>query len=371
MLYANSSYPLAPFNLQQIGYDILETTFIYSSYNLNLMANRLNLTVDNSVSAIAVVYLAERLIQHGVISREWLRDKQPDTYLVLEESKTSTLTTLYESRLPEQSMIELWQNFKKNSDDSTAFDIGCDVDVNHAGIVTNWISQSVNLEQAFDKLMNYINLINPSESWAMRQEGELNEYIFYYKRDDYPSVAIERSMVTVLAWARHLVAESLQVKYCRFQFDQPSYIDKYQAFFCKDILFNQPENIIAIDRKQMSTPILSHSPIIERLIQDRVDAMMRRMSDDLFLNKIDKLLSEDLSKYKYASSVYERLHMSRATFFRKLKSRELTFHQLLDNARQTQYLKFKRDALHIQDITKLLGYSNQSSLYKAIKKWTN
>jgi len=337
------------------------------------MENRLSLQNCSSVSGIAVVHLADQLIQHGIISRSWLYTRQPSTDSALEalDKSVSAQASLAELRLPERSMIELWWMADESRHDAIGFDIGSHLDLRTRGILVNWISHSVNLDQAFERFRNHIALLNPSEFWSAAEQREENLYTFRFTNPElYPKAALERSMVAALTWANYLTGNLVNVKYCHFQFEEPAYSDRYRDLFGQNILFDQADNVIAINKTEMNAPLVNANPVIENLVGNRVEYLISSLATyHPLIESVNKLLQESLPQFKHASALSQQLNMSRATLFRKLKSHGVTFQELLELNRKLQYDRAKKQGRSTQEITQMLGYSEPSALYKAVKRW--
>jgi len=337
------------------------------------MENRLSRLNCSSVSGIAVIHLADQLIQQGIISRSWLHTHQPSTANALKTLGKSVpvQASLAELRLPEQSIIELWRAADEFSYDAIGFDIGSNLDLRTRGILVNWISHSVNLDQAFERFRNHIALLNPSEFWSATEQGEVNLYTFCFTNPErYPRAALERSMVAALTWANYLTGKQVKVKYCKFQFEEPAYSVRYRDFFGQNVLFNQANNVIAIDKAEMNAPLVNANPVVEKLVETRVVELMKSLATyHPFIESVNKLLVGNLTKFKHASALSEHLNMSRATLFRKLKSHGVTLQELLEATRKLQYESAKNQGISTQEITQILGYSEPSALYKAVKRW--
>ena len=82
---------------------------------------------------------------------------------------------------------------------------------------------------------------------------------------------------------------------------------------------------------------------------------------------LDKLPSGEVSEHDMA----KRLHMSPRTLQRKLTERDTTYQKLVDDTRRDLALRFIEDPRRsLGDITFELGFSQQSALTRAFRRWT-
>ncbi|GAB1255706.1 hypothetical protein NBRC116494_02080 [Aurantivibrio plasticivorans] len=71
-----------------------------------------------------------------------------------------------------------------------------------------------------------------------------------------------------------------------------------------------------------------------------------------------------------AASIAETLCVSERTLSRKLSKKGTSFKRLLDAERRRRYLFLKTDSkVTISEIAEALGFSDNKSLYRALKRW--
>ena len=66
-----------------------------------------------------------------------------------------------------------------------------------------------------------------------------------------------------------------------------------------------------------------------------------------------------------------KLCFSRQTLFRKLKTEDVTFEQVLDELRQKLALNYLRaNKASVKETARLVGYSDPAAFSRAFKRWT-
>ena len=96
------------------------------------------------------------------------------------------------------------------------------------------------------------------------------------------------------------------------------------------------------------------------------------MHEDDFSRKVERAIAEllpsgDISDDKVADALF----MSTRTLQRRLSEEGLTYKQLLESVRHTLAGQYIRDEkLSLNEISYLLGFSEQSSFSRAFKRWT-
>jgi hypothetical protein len=198
---------------------------------------------SSSVSAVAVLDLAQDLLSLGVIDLTWLQHHQPEVIELMRLKKANSLG-IEEKRLGEALLISLWRQVEKNTvHPHVGLLIGQKVNVEAKGVLVNWISQCDTFEEAFNTFRNHIGLLNQSESWQLKRGEGLFELIFCFKPTlEYPTVAVERSMSAMVCWSQFYVERKLIPLEVSFTFDKPEDTQTFTEIFGENLSFNAHHN---------------------------------------------------------------------------------------------------------------------------------
>lgn len=329
----------------------------------------MHLEETHTVSAIAVVDLANELIKRDLLSLRGLSNIS-STAMVLYQSHQQGLS-ITEKRLPEVDFLSLWNVANKQLHlPYLGIDIGKTVNVNAKGILANWLSCCETLSQAFSIFQENIRLLNQSECWSVREHAGTTKFTFKFSSmHRYPTMAIERSMVALLAWSNYFSSTKLNIISAAFAFDEPSYSNLYNDIFGSNIEFDSNENYIEVLTEQLETPISGANDYLRDLLEKQAGNIdLRSSQKHPTKTKIQALLTLDLAKYSKLDAVVEALHMSRTSLYRKLKDEQSAFSELVFLERVNHLGKIDRVGTHSAVITESLGFKDVSSYYKFIKK---
>jgi len=315
-----------------------------------------------TVSAIAVVDLANEMIMHHLISEAELAALSID--VINEYHLFKNNEAIVEHRLAEVHLVALWNLVDTQSE--FAFDVGNAVNKQSKGILANWISYSDTLAQAFDIFTQNIGLLNHAEQWQVTEGETYVELEFQYQSAlTYANAAIERSMVALIAWANSFVQQPLVVHSASFSFPEPRHRSKYEALFGSTLTFNSGANRIVLLKTQLYQKLDSANPYLRDVLQERSHAVQRSINSlTSVAASVTELLVKDLAIYCSIERTLSVLHMSRATLYRKLKEENTTFSNLVKQTRVIKFKLLKEQGLSSEECATELGFSDVSSFYR-------
>jgi AraC-like DNA-binding protein len=326
---------------------------------------------SQTVSAIAAVDLADELISREMMDKATL------------SSISMTLDNVYkahhkeqsviELRVPETDLLSLWEVARSyKTRPSLGLDIGQSVNVNAKGLLANWLSCCDTLKQAFTIFHENIALLNEAECWSYKEESPRVKLNFSFKsKYTYPIMAVERSMVALVAWSEHFTSSKLDIYSAKFTFDKPAYSAKYETIFGPNIQFNADENSIELLASELNKTIQSSNPYLRELIAERSGSIPFEASPATETQtKVKSLLRADIMTYCHLDAQLRMLHMSKATLYRKLREEDTTFTELVLQERKAILSKLQKVHTHSsnEQSSEALGFKDVSSFYKFLKK---
>jgi AraC-like DNA-binding protein len=329
---------------------------------------------QRTVSAIAVVDLANELLQKNVVTMEQLQllDVKLCRHLNEHKKNNEHAQLIQEQRIDERVLNKLWHLAAgSSSTPDIGLLIGKTVNRHAKGTLANWISQSRNLGEAFELFRDNIALLNPSESWMLKAVGQESVLIFrFLEESSYPHCATERSMAALLAWSEYLCGQPINVLGAEFTVERPGYIAEYERIFGSNIMFGSTRNAIRIDKCTFEQPIVEANPYLKQLISERAARILEEITPSSGLTPcIISLMRSDLPTFRQIDNVCHVLHMSRSTLYRKLKAENTTYSELLSNVRKTLAGKLIRNNATIHELLETLDFKDASTFYKAHKRW--
>ena len=146
--------------------------------------------------------------------------------------------------------------------------------------------------------------------------------------------------------------------------------EHYEALLGCPVEFGCSKVRIAIPVKALSIPINSHNPYLLSLLEKQAAALVDNQSDE-FLTVLQKVLVEGIAQGQPTLAfVARQMNISSRTLHRRLQSRSTHFQLILQQTRQRLAEHYLEDlSLSLNEISFLLGYSEQSAFNRAFKKW--
>jgi AraC-like DNA-binding protein len=320
-----------------------------------------------SVSAIAVVDLANEMIRRGLIDEAGLKALSVDVFNQYRLLKSGE--SIVEHRLAEAHLVSLWSLVDAKSD--FAFRVGSTVNADAKGVLANWISYSDTLAHAFDTFMRNVGLLNHAEQWRITTGETYVELDFQYKSElTYSDAAIERSMVAVMAWGNYFLQKPLTVCSACFRFPEPDHKSEYGTLFGSEIRFGSNVNRIVLLKSQFNQHLDSANPYLREVLRERSDKIQRSMNSLMSVSACVKaLLVRDLANHCVIDNTLTELHMSRATLYRKLKEQNTTFSELVKDTRLEKLSVLNAKGASSEECAHVLGFSDVSSFYRFRKSF--
>lgn len=278
------------------------------------------------------------------------------------------------ARIPESTLIALWKIIEQRcGEQGVGLKIGQTINPNAKGLLASWVSQSKNLREALTIFRNNILLMNPSESWEVKQGDAHIGLVLKIERDlGYPDIAIERSMSAMLTWARALCGQRFDIIRAEFSFAIPPYAEDFVSTFGNNICFNSAENSLFIHSDILNLQVLSSNPFLENILKEQASKKLSELQNKEPLKaKVEKILAKAIESGKPASvnEVSSALAISRQTLYRHLKQQNTDFQSLNEAIKRREAVRLLKQGLSVSTVSMSLGYEDESSFYKAFKRW--
>lgn len=119
-----------------------------------------------------------------------------------------------------------------------------------------------------------------------------------------------------------------------------------------------------------SLPLPFFNPQMEDVTEQHLQKILTLVEKPGTLGeKVAHILAEDLSQIPTVERIARQLHMSAATFNRKLKAEDNSFQQIKDQVRFQRAKELLTEQQSLDAIAAQLGYSDASNFTKAFKNW--
>ena len=167
----------------------------------------------------------------------------------------------------------------------------------------------------------------------------------------------------------------VNLKQVNFAHNAPKNIAIYEAFFGCKVLFNQPKTQVFLPLSELSRPFRYSDPTLQNLLVQQAEALLEQLPNRASKTDyhIQKAILQGLQRGQFQiEHVAEQMHISVRQLQRILQQQGTTFQQRMQSIRQMMAEQYLKDPhLSLQEISLLLGYSEQSAFQRAFKQWTH
>jgi AraC-like DNA-binding protein len=153
---------------------------------------------------------------------------------------------------------------------------------------------------------------------------------------------------------------------------QPADDAVYQRFFGCPVRFGARENSFVIAKKDADRPLSSSNRPLGAVFDKMLTEQLARLDKHDVVARCKAVVLEHLAAGESsADDAAKQLHMSPRSLQRKLAAAEITYLQLVDDARKDLGLRYIEDPQRsLSDIAFELGFSQPSAFTRAFRRWT-
>ena len=182
---------------------------------------------------------------------------------------------------------------------------------------------------------------------------------------------IERQMAALINIQYGLDRVNLPVKALRFKRPAPEYAHRFEALFGVAPLFDQSENVLAIEPGCINLKLPQGNPLTLRYCEETCQrSLNQRLSRSGFAGQVRDCLARQSAHLPSMPEVATELGLHPRTLRRHLLSEGLDFKALVDEVRGIVAEELlSSTSLSLEEISTRLGYTEPSSLTRAFKRW--
>ncbi len=230
-----------------------------------------------------------------------------------------------------------------------------------------------NLLGAFERLIRYMLILSDALTMTLSEEQGTIRVTFdlFGGKRPVPRQRVEYILISVVSYCRWISGREVYPTAVEFPYPSPADPAPYQdAFGCK-VLFGAPSSCLLFSRTDLTVPLPTSNRVLAELHERFAGEYLRRFD----LSQMSRRVRETIVRLlpdgePRRDQVANELCMSERTLQRRLEAEATSFGDLLDNTRRElaeQYLG--RLNLSFAQAAYLLGFADQSSFFRACKRW--
>ncbi|WP_168798768.1 AraC family transcriptional regulator [Herbaspirillum sp. ST 5-3] len=230
-----------------------------------------------------------------------------------------------------------------------------------------------NLRAALERLLRYLRIVSDAADITLHDETDgfsINVELYGGGRP-VPRQRVEFVLVTILNFCRWLSGRDLRPLAVYFANAEPADLRPYSLAFHCPLRFNAPSHRLLFSFEDVMHPLPTSNPMLAELHDRYAGEHLNRLENDRISFKARELIIRHLPDGDpLRADIAKALHMSERTLQRRLQEEGTSFNQLVDDIRH----ELARDHLGQHNVTLsqiayLLGFADQSTFFRACKRW--
>ena len=229
------------------------------------------------------------------------------------------------------------------------------------------------LHSAFERLIRYLLILSDALTMTMTEEGAAYRvtFVLFGGERQVPRQRVEFIFVTVIGFCRWITGREVHPVAIELVYPAPIDPAPYRAAFRCPISFGAPNNSLLFARADMLTSLPTSNPLLAEMHERFAGEYLRRFDHAKTSYRAREAIIRRLPEGEpRRDDIAGELCMSERTFQRRLEDEKTSFVQLLDDTRRElaeQYLG--RLNLSLAQAAYLLGFADQSSFFRACRRW--
>jgi AraC-like DNA-binding protein len=230
-----------------------------------------------------------------------------------------------------------------------------------------------NLRGAFERLVRYLLILSDALTMTVSDERGGYRVTFELFGGDrpVPRQRIEFIFTTVIRFCRWISGRDMHAVGVELAYPAPADTAPHRAAFRCPVTFDAPRNSLLFADADMSATLPTSNPVLAEMHERFAGEYLKRFDHAQTSYRAREVIIRRLPDGEpRRDEVASELCMSERTLQRRLEEEATSFGQLLDDTRRElagQYLG--RLHLSLAQAAYLLGFADQSSFFRACRRW--
>ncbi|MGV9869925.1 AraC family transcriptional regulator [Rhodococcus koreensis] len=167
-----------------------------------------------------------------------------------------------------------------------------------------------------------------------------------------------------------LLARSWRPTLVRISYREPASSDVYRRFFGAPIHFDEPRHEVLFPEEVLQQPVSGTDPTLQRFFHGHLQQLQTGAGQDV-VGQVRRAVEESLHAGDCSvDQVAQLFSVHRITLYRHLARAGTTFEAVVDQTRRDLAEQFlSQTDLPLVEVSRLLGYRNQSAFSRAFRRW--
>ena len=285
----------------------------------------------------------------------------------------------HDNRLPFETYVALMRAAQDLCNDpALALHFGEAVDLAEISIVGLIMNASATMGDAFAQMQRFGRLSLETEGLSdgprftlTVRDGQLWMVDTRADPNAFPELS-EGAFVRLVCGPRRFLPEP-HVLEVQFAHPAPAWRAEYDRIFQCPVTFSSGWNAMRLDPRIATWPVALQPRYVFGVLTQRADGLLQALEDQKTVRgRVEAVLLPLLHTGEVGvEAVARTLGFSRQTLFRKLKTEDATYKQVLDALRHRMALRYLSGArASVNETAYLVGFSEPAAFSRAFKRWT-
>jgi len=279
-----------------------------------------------------------------------------------------------DSRLPLDDYQKLWKTaLSITQNPALGLELGQVLNTSKIGLVGHVVFNSQNMGEGLKEYIRLFSIVNEAISLTLETDKQFAYLRFIHVNpDNYCVPDMERTMTLFLHRGKAIFDNNIQWKSVDFQHAEPGYSDQYKKVFGCPTRFNQNFCQIVFPLKYLQISPKQRNPYVGSAALQYANNLLKKLFKRSYSDKVKELIAQSISTGKAdVDHIAEQLNTSRQTLYRKLKTENVSFQELLEDVRfSLAKNQLQETSLSLSEIAFSLGFSDLSAFSRAFKRWS-
>jgi len=243
----------------------------------------------------------------------------------------------------------------------------------HYGIVGYAMMSSPDLLTGLGRLIRYLRIVSDAATISLvtEQGGSWVRLDLLGGGREIPRQRYEYGVLTLLTFCRWMLGHPLRPQSALFSFPEPADVGPYVEAFGCPLLFNTKYNGFFVTEKDLSSKLPTAVPQLAELHDRMAGLALRQLETPQTTRRGQEAVARRLQDGSpRRSQIASDLGLSDRTFQRRLSAEGTSFTDLVDETRRELAQRHLGDShISLSEIVYLLGYSDQSTFFRASMRW--